>query len=517
MKLVLACLLLIAAPAAHAQGIASVRIASGFDTPTFLCAPPGDSRRLFVTTENGVIYLIEDGRIQGQPFLDLSGIVAHNTEGLLGMAFHPDHASNGRFYVVYQDVGQNSHLVQYGLSSNPNIADPSSAVLILGPQPQPHLVHNWSCVQFGPDGMLYVGIGDGGPDNDPNGHAQDLTTTFGKLLRLDVDLPPPHVPPDNPFVGVPGAEEAIWAYGLRQPWRFSFDRVTGDLWIGDVGQADREEINFQPAASAGGENYGWKCMEGTDCTNATGCACDDPSWIDPVHDYPHTLGNCCVIGGVVYRGAALPAEQGKVFFGDFCSGRVWSFRHDGAGMSELTERTAELAPCGSTSIDLLVSFGEDADGELYLLDKAGGEVFKIVPAGSTAWAYCTSAPNSAGPGAWISHGGTTIISASDFELRADGAIPGQFGLFYYGPQQAQIPFGDGVRCVGGTVWRLNPPQVIEPGGHASRPLDFSAPPAPGGQIDAGETWFFQFWYRDPTGPQGSGFNLSDALSVTFCP
>ncbi|MDP6540188.1 MAG: PQQ-dependent sugar dehydrogenase [Planctomycetota bacterium] len=517
MKTLSTCLLLLLAPHAGAQGIASVRIAAGFDTPTFLCSPPGDSQRLFVTTENGVVFVIENGRVLGQPFLDLSGVVAQNTEGLLGMAFHPDHATNGLFYLVYQDVAQVSHLVQYGLTGDANVADPASAVVILGPQPQPHLVHNWSCLQFGPDGMLYVGIGDGGPANDPNGYGQDLSTTFGKLLRLDVDLPAPHVPPDNPFVGVPGAEEAIWAFGLRQPWRFSFDRATGDLWIADVGQADREELNFQPAASTGGENYGWRCMEGTSCTGASGCACDDPSWVDPIHDYPHEGGNCCVIGGAVYRGAAMPAERGKYFFGDFCTGRVWSVRYDGSSASELTERTAELAPCGAAGIDLLVSFGEDADGELYLLDKAGGEVFKIVPAGSTAWTTCTSAPNSAGPGAWISHGGTTSIAAGDFELRADAAIAGQFGLFYYGPQQTRIPFGDGFRCVAGAVWRLNPPQVVEPGGHAARAVDFDAPPAPGGSIDAGDTRFFQFWYRDPQGPGGTGFNLSDALSVTFCP
>ncbi|MAF65877.1 MAG: glucose dehydrogenase [Planctomycetes bacterium] len=517
MSRLLPLLLLLAAPAASGQRIAAVRVASGLDLPTSLCTAPGDARRLFVTTNRGVVHLIRDGQVEPQPFLDLSGVVEQNAEGLLCMVFHPDHASNGRFYVTYQDPGQNSRLVQYEISSDPDVADPASAVTILGPQPQPDVIHNWNCLRFGPDGMLYVGIGDGGLNLDPNDHAQSLSTTFGKLLRLDVDLPPPHVPPDNPFVGVPGAEEAIWIYGLRQPWRFSFDREQGNLWIGDVGQGDREEIDFQRAGSTGGENYGWRCMEGTDCTLVTGCACAAPSWLPPVYEYDRLLGDCCVVGGYVYRGAAMPAEQGRYFFGDFCSARVWSLRFDGSNVLEFAERTSELVPCGGATIDHVVSFGEDADGELYILDTAGGEVFKLVPAGGTAWSYCFSGPNSAGAGARISHGGTTSVSSDDFELRVDDAVAGQFGLFYYGPQRIEVPFGDGVRCIGGASWRLNPPQIIDSSGHAARPVDFDAPVAPGGELDPGDTWNFQFWYRDPPGPGGTGFNLSDAISVTFCP
>jgi hypothetical protein len=194
----LPCLLVLAAPEVCAQRIASVRIATGFDTPTYVCSPPDDASRLFVTTNRGVIHLIRDGTVAGQPFLDLSAIVEQNAEGLLGMAFDPDYATNGRFYLTYQDSGQSSHLVRYEVSSDPDVADPASAVTILGPQPQPDVLHNWNCLQFGPDGMLYVGIGDGGLNLDPNDHAQSLSTTFGKLLRLDVNLPPPHVPPTTP-------------------------------------------------------------------------------------------------------------------------------------------------------------------------------------------------------------------------------------------------------------------------------------------------------------------------------
>ncbi|MDP6762917.1 MAG: PQQ-dependent sugar dehydrogenase [Planctomycetota bacterium] len=301
---------------------------------------------------------------------------------------------------------------------------------------------------------------------------------------------------------------------MRQPWRFSFDREQGNLWIGDVGQGDREEIDFQRFGSTGGENYGWRCMEGTDCTLATGCACADPSWLPPVYEYDHTTGNCCVIGGFVYRGLALPAERGRYFFGDFCSGKIWSMRFDGSNVTEFADRTAELTPCGPAGLEHVISFGEDADGELYVVDGTGGEIFKIVPAGATSWSTCSSLPNSSGRRARISHGGTTMVSADDFELFADDAVAGQFGLFYYGPQMAEVPFGDGLRCIGGSSWRLNPPQVIDPTGHTARRVDYDAPVAPGGQLAPGDTWFFQFWYR---GPGGSGFNLSDGLGVTFCP
>jgi len=504
------------APAAASQSIRAIRVTNGVSGPTFLSAPPGDTERLFVTAQNDGVFLIKHGLLQPTMFLDLSGVVHPTQEGLLGLAFHPDYASNGRFFVCYQDTAFDSYLVEYAVSADPDRADPGSAVVLRGPIPQPHAVHNWNCLQFGPDGMLYVGVGDGGPDNDPNEHGQDLGTLFGKLLRLDVDLPPPHVPPDNPFVGVPGAAPEIWAYGLREPWRFSFDRLTGDLFLADVGQSSWEEIDFQPAASAGGENYGWRCMEGTHCTNLANCACQAPAWVDPIHEYPHTDGRCCVIGGYVYRGAALPAEQGNYFFADFCGGRVWSFKHDGQNMTDFQERTAELAPCDGSTIELITSFGQDAAGELYVLDRLGGEVFKIVASDGSAFRYCSGAPNSAGPGAAIGFGGTTNVADNDFELRATQAVPGQFGLFYYGPNQVRLPFGDGFRCVGGATTRLNPPLVIDPSGSALRPIDFQSLP-PGGQIVPGSRWNFQFWYRDPTGPLGSGFNLSDALSVAFCP
>jgi hypothetical protein len=438
-------------------------------------------------------------------------------EGVASVAFHPDYQSNGRFYVSYTNTAHESLLVEYQVSSDPDLADPGSAKVILGPVPQPHVVHNWNQVVFGPDGMLYMGCGDGGPDNDPNAHGQDLSVIFGKILRLDVDLPAPHVPPDNPFVGVPGVREEIWAYGVREPWKLHFDRATGDLYIADVGQAQREEIDFQPASSTGGENYGWRCMEGNNCTGLSNCACAAPGWIAPIHEYTHADG-CAIIGGTVYRGPSIPWLQGHYLFAEFCLGRVWSLRYDGATVHDFVERTAELVPCAGPSLELPSAWGEDALGELYVVDRLGGQLFRIADAGDSTTRYCGTSPNSVGPGARIDHTGSTSVSANAFTLLADGLPANQFGIFYYGRNRVSVPFGDGVRCAGGTTFRLLPALAIGATGAVQRPVDFTVAPQPGGQglILPGSTWHFQFWYRDPMAG-GAGFNFSDALSAYFCP
>jgi glucose/arabinose dehydrogenase len=273
--------------------------------------------------------------------------------------------------VHYTDTNGDTHLSQFTVSSDPDVADPASEQIILTAD-QPYNNHNGGQVLFGPDGMLYLGLGDGGSEGDPQGRGQDLSDLLGSILRLDVRSTSPYaVPPDNPFVGQAGVQPEVWSYGLRNPWRFSFDRTTGDLYIGDVGQDSFEEVDVAPAAAGSGKglNFGWNIMEGTHCYNAS--ACNQSGLTLPVLEYPHSEG-CSVTGGYVYRGSVIPALQGLYFFGDYCQGTVRSFRYQGGSATELTDWPT-LRPGGS-----ITSFGEDAAGELYVVIQSGS-VFKIVP------------------------------------------------------------------------------------------------------------------------------------------
>jgi glucose/arabinose dehydrogenase len=347
-------------------------IVSGLSSPLYLTAPSGDLSRLFVVEQTGGIRIIKDGALLPTPFLDISTkITAGGEQGLLGLAFDPDYASTGRFVVHYTDTNGDTHLSQFTVSSDPDVADPASEQVILTAD-QPYNNHNGGQVLFGPDGMLYLGLGDGGSEGDPQGRGQDLSDLLGSILRLDVRSTSPYsVPPDNPFVGQAGVQPEVWSYGLRNPWRFSFDRTTGDLYIGDVGQDSFEEVDVAPAAAGSGKglNFGWNIMEGTHCYNAS--ACNQSGLTLPVLEYPHSEG-CSVTGGYVYRGSVIPALQGLYFFGDYCQGTVRSFRYQGGSATELTDWPT-LRPGGS-----ITSFGEDAAGELYVVIQSGS-VFKIVP------------------------------------------------------------------------------------------------------------------------------------------
>jgi glucose/arabinose dehydrogenase len=331
----------------------------------------GDGR-LFVTIQGGRVLILTGTQVLPAPFLDITARVGSNgsERGLLSVAFHPQYAQNRFFFVDYTDLSGNTVIARYEtLASDPNRADPASEVILMHIN-QPFPNHNGGQLQFGPDGDLYIGMGDGGSANDPNCYAQRDESLLGKLLRIDVDQnvnsPPFYgIPANNPFTTPGGPREEIWAKGLRNPWRFSFDRVTGDLWIGDVGQDAWEEIDFQAAGSAGGQNYGWKMMEGNHCgSGASGCpsgvpSCNAPSLVRPRFEYSHAEG-CSVTGGYVYRGSLVPALSGHYVYGDYCSGRLWA---DG-------ERLDPVAPQLST-------FGEDASGELYL-GTQGGQVLRFV-------------------------------------------------------------------------------------------------------------------------------------------
>ena len=331
------------------------------------CAKPGGT-----TSRRGAIRIIKGGTLLPQPFLDLAGKVSTGSEqGLLGLAFDPAYATTGRFIVHYTDIAGDTRVSAFHVSTDPDRADPTTEAVLLTAD-QPFANHNGGQIAFGPDGSLYLGLGDGGSGGDPNGTGQRLDDLLGSILRISLAGTGGYtVPPDNPFVGVSGARAEVWSYGLRNPWRFSFDRLTGDLYIGDVGESRLEEIDVAPAAEGGGRgvDYGWNRMEGTSCYAAA--ACDTTGLALPVVEYDHGQG-CSVTGGYVYRGAAIPALQGRYFYADYCSGFVRSLRMSGGAVTDQADWPT-LRPGGAVP-----SFGEDSAGELYVLS-ADGRVLKIVP------------------------------------------------------------------------------------------------------------------------------------------
>lgn len=337
-------------------------VATGLSSPLGLVHAGDGSGRLFIVEQTGRIKIFDGTAVLATPFLDVSALVSCCGErGLLGLAFHPDYRTNGIFFVHYTNTAGNTTLVRYRVSSNPNVADAASAQIILNVT-QPFANHNGGQIAFGPDRFLYIGLGDGGDAGDPGNRAQNLGTLLGKILRIDVDNGTPYaIPATNPFRSTQAALPEIWAYGLRNPWRFSFDRQTGDLFIADVGQSAREEVNFQPAGSPGGQNYGWRLMEGTACFNpSTGC--NNGTLTLPILDYDHSLG-CSITGGYRYRGRRFPQYAGRFFYGDFCSGRIWAAAQSGATWS-----TTELM---DTTLSI-TSFGEDEGGELYVVHYGSG-------------------------------------------------------------------------------------------------------------------------------------------------
>ncbi len=351
--------------------LASQLVVGGLSSPLDLQSTPGDRDRLFVVEQGGRIRIVRGGQLVTAPFLDISSrLVSGGERGLLGLAFHPQYATNRRFYVNYTDPNGDTHISEFRASSADS-ADPASERIVMEVA-QPFANHNGGGLTFGNDGFLYIGLGDGGSAGDPFRNAQSLSTALGKMLRIDVDRGPPFaVPTDNPFVSTPGAFPAIWAYGLRNPWRFAFDRVTGDLYIGDVGQNRLEEIDVGLASHHGGENYGWNVMEGRQCYNAS--ACDMTGLTLPVVQYDHGEG-CSVTGGVVYRGCRMPGYAGIYFYGDFCTALIRSFRLQGGQVTEQRDHTASVG----RGISSVSSFGVDADGEVYVVDY-DGEVYRIVP------------------------------------------------------------------------------------------------------------------------------------------
>ncbi|HRQ36667.1 MAG TPA: PQQ-dependent sugar dehydrogenase [Chloroflexota bacterium] len=341
----------------------------GLRKPVYL-THAGDAR-LFVAEQDGRVRIIENGELLPEPFLDVSALLATDgsERGLLGLAFHPQYAQNGYFYIVYTNQNGDTEITRYTVSeADPNRADANTAQRLFLID-QPYGNHNGGQLAFGPDGYFYIGLGDGGAVGDPYDNAQDPGTLLGSILRIDIDSSTPYaIPQDNPFVDERQARGEVWMIGLRNPWAFSFDRLTGDLYITDVAQDGLEEINFHPAHSPAGVNFGWPYQEGSDCYDAE--SCDIPGLRMPVYEYVHGEDGCAIIGGHVYRGSQFPALAGNYFFSDFCSGRIWTLHYDDGAGRWLRTAVAET----NTQVS---SIGVDAAGELYVVDYRTGAVWQI--------------------------------------------------------------------------------------------------------------------------------------------
>lgn len=348
-------------------------VATGLTAPLLVTAPAGDGR-LFIVQQNGVVQIVKDGALLSEPFLDIRDRANYSGEsGLLGLAFHPDYAENGYFYVNYTTGTFLTRIERYRVTSDPDRADDASAALILSLQ-QPFGNHNGGHLEFDPDGMLLIALGDGGAREDPHGHGQNRNTLFGAILRIDVDGGTPYaIPDDNPFRDMQGARPEIWAWGLRNPWRFAIDEPGGRIYIADVGQDLYEEVNSMPLDAAG-VNYGWNVMEGRHCFRQSSCNMQGLTL--PVVEYDHSDG-CSVTGGVVYRGEAIPGLVGHYVYSDYCSGWIRSFLMTDEGPT--LEREWDIQ-----DLPFVTSFGRDAAGELYVTtvrSGGAGEVFRVAPAG----------------------------------------------------------------------------------------------------------------------------------------
>ncbi len=369
-RLLLAVTALGAAAAHAALPVKAQLAASGLAAPVDIVAA---GRDLLVVEQSGVVRIVRDGAVVAEPYLDLRSLVLYSGErGLLGLALHPDYALNGKLYVDYTRAGDGATVIaSYRVSAaSRDRADPASRSELLVVA-QPFENHNGGALRFGPDGYLYIGMGDGGSGNDPFGNAQDPQSLLGKMLRIDVDREAPYaIPFDNVYAQTHGGRPEIWALGVRNPWRFSFDRATGHLYIGDVGQDTQEEVDFLPRGTPSGVNFGWRVVEGTRCTGLGGGEpCASVTYTPPVLTYDHGQG-CSITGGVVYRGKGVPVLQGRYLYADFCTGRMWSAARDrdGAWRAEILLETGHQVS----------AFGEDADGEVYWAHFGGGTLHRLV-------------------------------------------------------------------------------------------------------------------------------------------
>jgi hypothetical protein len=423
-------------------------VVSGLSSPLFVGHAGDNLGRLFILEQAGVIKLLQPGASTPTVFMDIrSKILAGGERGLLGLAFHPQYAANGRFFVFYTRAGDGA-LVIAEYTATPVNANSASAATerILLTIPHPSFAnHNGGMLAFGPEGYLYIGVGDGGSGNDPGNNAQNKNTLLGKILRIDVNSGTPYgIPPDNPFVGAIDGRDEIYAYGMRNPWRFSFDRLTGQQWVGDVGQGSREEVDT-PILSGG--NYGWRVFEGSICTNIDSCA-NPENYIFPIFDYAHSGGRCSLTGGYVYRGAEATFAAGTYIYGDYCSGEV--FVWNGSAQSVL------LATGMSIS-----SFGEDEDGELYVVD-LGGSISRLARAPTCTYSISPTRETfgpaggngtinvTAGAGcAWTATSNDSWITVTGFTGSGNGTV-----TYSVGPYTGKPRKRNGSITVAGQTFRI---------------------------------------------------------------
>lgn len=358
-----------------------VNFSTGFNSPVDI-THAGDER-IFVVEQDGKIFIVnQQGQRITTPFLNIDPRVnsGASERGLLGLAFHPKYIENGFFYVNYTNSAGSTVISRFSVTADPNVADPNSEQILLTIT-QPYSNHNGGCIKFGHDGYLYIGMGDGGSGGDPGNRSQNGQELLGKMLRIDVDNGTPYaIPPSNPYFGSTSVQEEIWAFGVRNPWRFSMDKVTGDMWIGDVGQNAVEEIDFWAATDTTFPNFGWRCYEGSAAYNTSGCQ-SQSNYDFPIYEFPHSQGNCSVTGGFVYRGARYQSMWGYYFHTDYCGGYLWQTHDNGMGGWTTTRSATTL------SSNNLVSFGEDVYGELYLAGTSTGIIYHLRDTTCTPMAY----------------------------------------------------------------------------------------------------------------------------------
>ena len=384
---------------AEEKKLSSVLIADGYKKPVFITSYPNNAKLLYIVEQAGLIKIINDGKKLSRPFFDINKRVVNpnrpgDERGLLGFAFHPNHTNNGKFYINYMDNDGNTIISEFSTNSELR-ADHKSERIILKLK-QPYGNHNGGDIQFGPDGYLYISIGDGGKAGDPLNAGQDLSSLFGKIIRIDIEQKPYGIPKSNPFFGQKDKREEIWAWGLRNVWRFSFDKQTGDKYLADVGQNKWEEVNFEPASSKGGLNYGWRIMEANHCYDPKE-NCPTEGLIKPIIEYPNDANHpafafriieelsfsetdvegCSVTGGYVYRGQKIKSMQGQYIFGDYCSGNIWTLKVVNGKAINFKNRTEEINIGGGEFTTYISSFGQDSDGEIYIIDYNGG-IYKLI-------------------------------------------------------------------------------------------------------------------------------------------
>ncbi len=480
---------------------------------------PGVPDTLYIVERTGLVLRFTNGQFDPVPFLDITDRVQIQGEGgFLGLVFDPDFQANGFVYASYttNSTHGDSVVSRFSVSDPVSaiVADPASETILFGPFAHAGPGHKSGDLEFGPDGMLYFSFGDGNTaDELPMDPSQILSDPRGSILRFDVDAPFPHVPADNPFVGTPNAEPLIWAYGLRNPFRFDIDPVTGDLFTGDVGSGFYEEVNWLPASEPG-LNFGWRCREGYDCTGSPACTCPAPQFRDPIAALEHspTSPICAVAGGVFISGGSIPGLENTYLFSDFCSGYLYAIL-DPTGSATLLDLSDDFIASNGQPIRYAVDFEQAPNGDIYFVTLPNGRVWRILPPEDFG-TYCVAAPNSTGAAASIEASGSPSIAARNLVFDVNALPTDAFGLFLMSRTTTflSFPVGDGNLCVGMPLFRWGPVFDSGPTGSVTRATDLTDLP-PMVTVQSGETWYFQYWSRDATPAPSS--NTSNGASVRF--